>query len=1488
MQDYSIKYMLPVAKGAAAAQLQKVFCDRNGVIQVCSSEGLLRLSGGQFLYPGKLVTDLSYRPFRYKKISDIALLDSQFVYLDDKSVFSNAWAGKLFSRHALPDARLLSPGAGRSFLVSDGAALQYIVDTTIAWTGRSDEKIADIRYDAARNVFWLLGEHSLSVFSPATGSMIVRIKADGMTCFTLAENNKIIIAGTHNGYFRADAETGQRLGNLNDNLPCDDLSFVDEIEGKIWFGSVHGAFMLREDGKFDYFASQRWIPSDHVIHISRGRNSILILTDLGLGEIHFEEMTLAGKAAYYERQVRARHIRHGFNATISRMKDGDPSTGILEDSDNDGLWTSMYLGAEVFRYAATHSPEALQNCRESMDAMERLYSINPVPGFPARSFERRGYKYSDEAWRRADNPEWDWKSTTSSDEAIGHIFVFGAMAELVDDPNLKSRAIRLIDTLMGHIVKHRLYMVDWNGKPTTWGRWNPEYTNARPKNVGDRKITSSNIMAMLQTAYHFTHKEIYKQTALDLLQKHGYLDNLMRPMKEIGYAPAGSDELSRELSDGWNHSDDEMYFLGYWGLYRYALNDTLKRKFRDAIVDHWEIERPEKEGAWDLFTAMTGVKQFDLDEAAWYLQKYPLDLINWKVKNSGRKDITYIPANFRRQTITEVLPPDELDISRHNSNRFDLDGGNGHEEYSAGDIWLLPYWLGRYLKVIGAPAKKDLAPAKKEAVVENLLSPDPAASLAVPQDFSFRIASVEKAAGATYRDQPYQQDYSIKYLLTDSNLVLHNIAFDRNGNIQVLSSGGLMKPRAGQLLVPGELVGDLSYLPLTEKHVTALGVYERQFVYADAKAVLSNAWAGKLYTLHGLPGVRRVVAGKRFDFLLTDGQALVLIRDSVKAWSGDAGAPVVDIQYDATKNLFWILTAHSLCSFDPGGKADRGSKKIVTVYRSGESGDGSAFTCFAALPSRMLLGTANGYLELNPADFKKPGILHRKLPATSLSVIREIGGHLWFGSDKGAFKQREDGGFDYYSSERWLPGDRVLDITAGENTDVWVLTDKGLAKITNAPLTLYEKAMYYETIIRERHIRYGFYADYANMSQGDVATSEMVPHDSDNLWTAMYMGAELFRYLVTHDPGARQNCIESFEAMERLHNIHHIHGLFGRSFERANAVTIRSAHHENIKAYWYPGYVNTVSWQAVGDGEWDWQAESSSDQADGQYFALTLMAQYMDDKGLRDRAVELIDRLTGYIVDHDLTLIDWDGRPTLWGIWNPYYVNRMPKMVGDRKLYSSNIISYLQTAYHFTGKKKYKDCAMDLLHKQGYLSNLTMPVSKIAQVPDTADAWVRELSGGWNYSDNEMYFLPYWGLTPYAFNDSLKRQYSEAIRDHWDGERGLNDALWNFMYARLTGAKEFDLKGSIWELQEMPMDMITWNIRNSGRKDITLLPKNFKDHFTKEVLPPDERPENKHNRNLYDLDSNGRGESELGGGDTYLLPYWLGRYMGVISAPAGH
>ncbi len=699
LQDYSIKYYK-----TDATTLKKSFMDRNGVIQTLSSDGLLRTHDGQFLYPGELITDRTYRPLTDKNITDITIIDNQFVYLDDVAVLSNAWAGKLFIRHEMKDATLFAGSSDFQFLISNGQKLKYLADNSVAWEGTSADKVQDIAF--ASGTFYLLGEKSISKFD--VGSKKVEKLFDGNELTAFEVTDKAIIVGTNDGYLTLDL-SGKQKGELQKKLPWTEITAITSIDGALWFGSTKGAFKLKEDGKFDYYYGERWIPSNTVVSISEATDgSVLILTEEGLSQIVFEEMTLYDKAMYFEKQVRDRHIRLGFNASLVNMEKGNVDSGRLSDSDNDGLWTAMYLGGEIFRYAVTGSEEALQNCRESLDAMERLYSINPVPGFPSRSFERSGYieRLGDpERWQHTDDPEWDWKATTSSDEAIGHIFAFGAMAELIDDEDLKGRAITLIDTLMSHIVKNDMYLVDFDGEPTTWGRWNPEYVNARPKMVGDRKINASNIVAMLQTAYYFTGKEKYKDKAFELMTKDGYLDNLMWPMEKVGPAPKDADDWSKMLSEGWNHSDDEMYYMGYWGLYRYAFNDSLKQMFKEAIIDHWEIERPEKEGAWNIMTALTGTSEFDLEEGIWYLQQHPMDLIDWDIMNSHRKDIEFMEENFREQTITEVLPPDERPIQRHNGNMFRLDrvGRSGTSEHSAGDIWLLPYWIGRYLGVISEP-----------------------------------------------------------------------------------------------------------------------------------------------------------------------------------------------------------------------------------------------------------------------------------------------------------------------------------------------------------------------------------------------------------------------------------------------------------------------------------------------------------------------------------------------------------------------------------------------------------------------------------------------------------------------------------------------------------------------------------------------------------------------------------------------------------------
>ncbi|MFD2035504.1 hypothetical protein ACFSKL_11925 [Belliella marina] len=707
LQDYAIKYQYH-----GNENLKGLERESNGNIQVLAGTKLLSPSTGEFLVPGKLLANNYYLPMAEKQVLAISSYDSQVFYLDSQAVFSNSYAGTVFIHHHLKSPSAFAVGKDFNFSIAEDNRVKLIREgmDSQELLLPDGQKVLQLKYHPATNSFWALSKKNLYRLDFEVEKAMSFAMADSLTSFDLDSSGSRALIGSENGFCEIPLTLSEKEIIWQRKIPWTEITTVSYSGEKLWFGTTKGVFSISRnkagvEADISYYFGERWILGDRVIAINtENEQEILILTEAGLSKIIFEEMTIAQKAQYYEKQVRERHIRYGFNSGLLLYEKGNIYNARLKDSDNDGLWTAMYLGGQAFRYAVTKDPEALQNCKESLLAMERLYSINPVPGFPSRSFERSGYsnQMSDpERWQHSEIPGWDWKATTSSDEAIGHIFAFGVLAEIVDDPWIKSTSIALIDTLMTHIVENDWYLIDYDSKPTLWGKWNPEYVNSFPVQVGDRKLNSSNIIAMLQTAYHFTGKEVYREKAFELMNEHGYLENLTRSMDHIGRTENGDDQWADLLSQAWNHSDDEMYFLGYWGLYRYAFNDTLKTQYKKAIIDHWEAEKPEKDALWNIFTAMVQPDNFDLEESIWFLKKHPMDLINWNIRNSHRKDIVLVQDNFRKQSTEMVLPPSEAVVGKHNSNRFKLDGGNdGMSEYSAGDIWLLPYWMGRYLEVI--------------------------------------------------------------------------------------------------------------------------------------------------------------------------------------------------------------------------------------------------------------------------------------------------------------------------------------------------------------------------------------------------------------------------------------------------------------------------------------------------------------------------------------------------------------------------------------------------------------------------------------------------------------------------------------------------------------------------------------------------------------------------------------------------------------------
>lgn len=723
----------------------------------------------------------------------------------------------------------------------------------------------------------------------------------------------------------------------------------------------------------------------------------------------------------------------------------------------------------------------------------------------------------------------------------------------------------------------------------------------------------------------------------------------------------------------------------------------------------------------------------------------------------------------------------------------------------------------------------------------------------------FILASMSLLAQKKHADTPFTQDYANKYELSEEvkGVELHQVRSNRNGSIYMQSSEGVL--HTGDNII----AKNTYYRPFENMNILALETINGQFVHLSDIAVLSNAFSGKLYISHGIKNPACfTMLDPASAFVAGEGE-MVLFENMKETWREKvSGIQPIQVAKDESNNRLFILSADALYAFDLK------NKNLNKIYES------NSMTAMALYQNKLVLGTDKGILELDGKSFKA-GTINDKLPCNEITVLRNIDGNLWAGSAKGAFKLRADGKYDYYASKRWVVDNSVVDIAAGPEGSVLVLSKTGLSKINFVEMTLAEKAEYFQKVQRERHIRYGFTGNLALKRPGDLTSGIMHDTDNDGLWTSMYLAAELFRYAVTKSEDAKLNAYEAFDAMERLTDISGVSGFPARAYEREGVELDEGTNGfppEKMEAWLKE---NGATWQFDETGRWKWKVSTSSDESCGHFFVYALFAELAPDKEWRDRAIRQIVLQMDHIIDNNWRLVTWNGKPTRWGNWTPEYVNGFPINVGDRRLNSTLILAFLQTAYHFTGDEKYKEKAYELIEKHGYDENANRPASVIQFVPG------EDLSTSWNHSDDQMYFLTVPAFVRYSFDKDQKKKHFEAARSHWEMERSEKNPVWNFLYG-LSGGKDYDLEESIWWLQEFPLDLITWNIDNSPRKDLEQIESNFRNQTYKEVLPPDERPVHFHN-GAYRNNSMGGGRSEVAP-YIWLLPYWTGRYIDAISA----
>ena len=367
--------------------------------------------------------------------------------------------------------------------------------------------------------------------------------------------------------------------------------------------------------------------------------------------------------------------------------------------DNDGLFTSGYAVAEMYRYAtlkrelgANHERtlDARKNATKACEACLLLMYIHGRPeGFIARSYHVTGepvpndgifYKrsgktahcvytdYAQENGRVGEEVPCDYpipdrlaalyrslgyndddityKADTSSDEVTGHFLQMKTAHDILapEDPELDELIKDACTRTMKHIIDHGYEFCESSGKPTTWAKWSMRYFTNDPIGYVDAPLNSAELLVYLKITMHITGESGIWQETYDKLISEGYADlgllhydRFFQGAMREGVAP----------EEDLMYGDNMLALMTYWMLCTLEKDETLLEKYRAAFKT-WSglILREHTPGYDFMYMLSVPDAEIDLEKDAKWFKHFECNRLTSSV-NAKRHDVALKPQRKR-------------------------------------------------------------------------------------------------------------------------------------------------------------------------------------------------------------------------------------------------------------------------------------------------------------------------------------------------------------------------------------------------------------------------------------------------------------------------------------------------------------------------------------------------------------------------------------------------------------------------------------------------------------------------------------------------------------------------------------------------------------------------------------------------------------------------------------------------------------------------
>jgi hypothetical protein len=383
-------------------------------------------------------------------------------------------------------------------------------------------------------------------------------------------------------------------------------------------------------------------------------------------------------------------------------------------------------------------------------------------------------------------------------------------------------------------------------------------------------------------------------------------------------------------------------------------------------------------------------------------------------------------------------------------------------------------------------------------------------------------------------------------------------------------------------------------------------------------------------------------------------------------------------------------------------------------------------------------------------------------------------------------------------------------------------------------------ALAIDAVIQARHVPYGTVLNPIYSSDGRQIVNYTRCGDSA-IWTGHYLAAEAYRFAVTGAPQALANLRGALAGLTLLVDVTRT-GLLSRCAFPADspyAAAIRGEEGHN------------GVYQVTLDGKaWQWVGNTSRDQYSGVFFGLGTAYDLVVDPGIRASIASLATRMLNNLLQYSWNVVMPDGSVSTFFTLRP-----------DQEL------ALLQVGAHLNAPA----FASEYSRMAGRLA-FTVPVPLGVDAADDHSS----------YFKFNLAFINLFSLIRLE-RDSGNRGWYEKGFDEVRGTTNNHlNAHFNMIDRALHGpdrARDAETRSILnaWLKRPRTDVFIDWRgkIPSCGNPDTACHP-----------LPVEDRPPSDFlwQLNPFQLEGGGSGIIETAGID-YILPYWMGRYYGVVREP---